>query len=104
MSVRLAEHGVALATVKVWPIDVGVRGKGGATANLDGVCVRRQRAAKPTKGSSLPRHLDKGRTSHGLATVALHRSGTNPDEAIRVLTLFVGAHAFYPVCTDASAR
>src|SRR5262245_61243710 len=52
MSVRLAEHGVALATVKVWPIDVGVRGKGGATANLDGVCVRRQWAAKPGKASA----------------------------------------------------
>ena len=35
----------------MWPIDVGVRDKEGATANLAGVCVRRQWAAKPWKGS-----------------------------------------------------
>jgi hypothetical protein len=41
------EHGVVLATVKVWPFDGGVSLKVGATANLDGVCARRQRAATP---------------------------------------------------------
>ncbi len=62
------EHGGVLATAKVWPIDVGVHGKGGATANLDGVFARRQRAAEPEGLSALCRGiaiLDKGRTSPG---------------------------------------
>jgi hypothetical protein len=41
------EHGVELATVKVWPVDGGTSLEVGATANLDGVCARRRRAAMP---------------------------------------------------------
>jgi hypothetical protein len=41
------EHGVVLATVKVWPGDGGANLGVGATANLDGVCARRRRAAMP---------------------------------------------------------
>ncbi len=41
------EHGVVLATVKVWPVTSGASLEAGATANLDGVCARRQRAAMP---------------------------------------------------------
>ena len=43
------ERGGGLATVKVWPADVGVGGKVGATANLDSVCARRLRAAMPER-------------------------------------------------------
>ena len=46
------EHDGVLATVKVWPIDVGARDKEGATANLDGVCARRRRAAMPWEWTS----------------------------------------------------
>ena len=84
------EAGIVLATVKVWPADVGVRGKGGATANLDGVCARRQWAAKPKRISarcSGIATLDKGRKDQRPATPAIYRLGTNPDEAIRSLTL-----------------
>jgi len=41
------EHGVVLATVKVWPGDGGASLGVGATANLDGVCARRRWAAMP---------------------------------------------------------
>ena len=51
------EHGVVLATVKVWPVDLGVRGKVGAAANLDGGCARRHRGCHAGKDiSALPRH------------------------------------------------
>ena len=56
------EHGVVLATVKVWPVDVGASIEVGVTANLDGVCARRQRAAKPewtTARCAASRHLTK---------------------------------------------
>jgi len=43
------EHGIVLATVKAWPGRVGVCGVVGATANLDGVCARRQRATMPER-------------------------------------------------------
>jgi hypothetical protein len=33
-----------LATVKVWPVNVGAYLAVSATANLDGVCARRRRA------------------------------------------------------------
>jgi hypothetical protein len=41
------EHGVVLATVKVWPGDGGASLEVSATANLDGVCARRRWAAMP---------------------------------------------------------
>ena len=41
------KRAVVLATVKVWPIDSGASIEVGATANLDGVCARRRRAAMP---------------------------------------------------------
>ena len=41
------EHGVVLASVKVWPVDSGASIEVSATANLDGVCARRRRAAMP---------------------------------------------------------
>ena len=41
------EHGVVLDTVKVWPVDGGACLEVSATANLDGVCARRRRAAMP---------------------------------------------------------
>jgi hypothetical protein len=51
------KHDGVLATVKVWPVYAGARGKGGATANLDGVCARRHRAAMPGKDrEALLRH------------------------------------------------
>jgi hypothetical protein len=43
------KHGGVLATIKVWPAEVGVSGKVDATANLDGACARRQRAAMPER-------------------------------------------------------
>ena len=43
------KRGGVLATIKVWPAEVGVSGKVGATANLDGVCARHQRAAMPER-------------------------------------------------------
>lgn len=43
------ERGSVLATVKVWPVEVGACGKAGATANLDGDCARRRRAAMPER-------------------------------------------------------
>jgi hypothetical protein len=36
-----------LNTVKVWPVNGGARLDVCATANLDGVCARRRRAAMP---------------------------------------------------------
>ena len=39
------EHDGVLATIKVWPVYAGARDRGGATANLDGVCARRHWAA-----------------------------------------------------------
>jgi hypothetical protein len=36
-----------LDTVKVWPVDGGIRLEVSATANLDGVCARRRRTAMP---------------------------------------------------------
>jgi hypothetical protein len=36
-----------LATVKVWPVVGGASLEVGATANLDGGCARRRRAAMP---------------------------------------------------------
>ena len=56
------DHGVVLATVKVWPVDGGASIEVGATANLDGVCARRQRTAKPgwtTARCAASRHLTK---------------------------------------------
>jgi hypothetical protein len=43
------KRGVVLVTVKVWPINVGANLEVGATANLDGACARRHRAAMPER-------------------------------------------------------
>jgi hypothetical protein len=54
------EHGVVLASVKVWPVDSGASIEVSATANLDGVCARRRRAAMPertTARCAASRHL-----------------------------------------------
>ena len=38
-----------LVTVKVWPIDFGASLQVDPTANLDGACARRHRAAMPER-------------------------------------------------------
>src|SRR5262249_5586058 len=85
------KHDGVLATVKVWPVYAGARGKEGATANLDGVCARRHRAAMPERTSAHCR---------GIASLdrkcAAPRSGTILNEAIRLLTLIVAAHESAP--------
>ena len=52
------EHGVVLATVKVWPGDGGASLGVGATANLDGVCAHRR--GPPCRNEQLrdARHRD----------------------------------------------
>ena len=76
-----------LATVKVWPINVRKCVKVGATANLDGVCARRQRAAMPEWfkvrcNSSTNLDNKKEHSVHGEMTITLR--GTFFDEAIRL--------------------
>jgi hypothetical protein len=88
------------ATVKVWPIDVGVRGREERRPTLPASACAASCQARE-RFIALPPHLEKGRTSHGLAAVALHRSGTNPDEAIRILTQIVGAHGLPHRVVDA---
>jgi len=76
-------------TVKVWPADAGTCCKVGATANLDGVCARRQRAAMPEriqvrcKGSAT---LDNKKTTSAHGKPLSTASGTILNEAIRGLT------------------
>ena len=85
-----------LATVKVWPVDAGVRGKGGATANLDGVCARRQWPARPERTSarcSGIATLDKEEKTNG----PLHRpSIAREHEATRRLILIAARQTGTP--------
>ncbi len=78
------KHDGVLATVKVWPIYAGARGKGGATANLDGVCARRRQAAMPERTSARCRGIASLDRKCGAS-----RSGTILNEAIRVLIQIV---------------
>jgi hypothetical protein len=77
-----------LATVKVWPVDVGVRGNVQQRPTLTGVCARRHRGCQAGKDNgalpAAPPSLDK--------RCLRWRSRTNLDEAIRRLTLIVARH------------
>jgi hypothetical protein len=56
------EHGVVLATIKVWPVGGAASLEVGATPNLDGVGARRRRAAMPERTiarCAASRHLTK---------------------------------------------
>jgi hypothetical protein len=80
------EHDGVLATIKVWPVLAGAGDKGGATANLDGVCARRRWAAMWEWTSARCRGIASLDSKY-----AAPRSGTILNEAIRSPTL-IAAH------------
>jgi hypothetical protein len=69
------QPGPVLAAVKAWPCDVGGRGRGGATASLDGGCARSRRRTAGRDGETGLRAEQRNWTGRGSAPTLIPRDG-----------------------------